>query len=111
MGEKSLAFSVTNRSVLAIMWPITLAYLSTPLLGLVDTGVVGRLGDPALLGGLAVGAIIFDIVFTTFNFLRASTTGLVAQSLGAGEVEQQRIVLVRSLLISVGMGLLVLPTT
>jgi MATE family multidrug resistance protein len=102
------AFEVTSRSVTAIAWPTTLAYLSTPLLGLVDTGVVGRLGDPALLGGLAVGAVIFDIVFTTFNFLRASTTGLVAQAVGAGETEEQRAVLVRSLLLSVATGLVVL---
>lgn len=108
MSDNPRAFNVTNRSVLAIAWPTTLAYLSTPLLGLVDTGVVGRLGDPALLGGLAVGAIIFDIVFALFYFLRASTTGLVAQAVGAGDVEQQRIVLVRSLMISTSMGVVVI---
>ena len=94
MGDNPRAFDVTHRSVLAIAWPTTLAYLSTPLLGLIDTGVVGRLGDPALLGGLAVGAILFDIIFTTFNFLRSSTTGLVAQALGAGHEEAQRVVLI-----------------
>lgn len=108
MDNVERAFSVTHKSVLAIAVPTTLAYLSTPLLGLVDTGVVGRLGDPALLGGLAVGAIIFDIIFTTFNFLRASTTGLVAQALGAGRSEEQRVVLVRSLLLSVALGFVVL---
>ena len=61
-----------------------------------------------MLGGLAVGAIIFDIVFALFYFLRASTTGLVAQAVGAGEVEQQRIVLVRSLMISTVMGVVVI---
>ncbi|TGV79445.1 MATE family efflux transporter, partial [Mesorhizobium sp. M2D.F.Ca.ET.145.01.1.1] len=69
------AFSVTNRSVLAIAVPMTLAYLTTPLLGLVDTAVVGQFGDAALLGGLAAGALAFDVVFTTFNFLRSGTTG------------------------------------
>lgn len=104
MENRRQPFEVTHRSVLAIAWPTTLAYLSTPLLGLVDTGVVGRLGDAAMLGGLAVGAILFDIVFTTFNFLRSSTTGLVAQALGAGDAEEQRIVVVRSLILSVVMG-------
>ena len=108
MRHNQRAFDVTHRSVLAIAWPTTLAYLSTPLLGLIDTGVVGRLGDPALLGGLAVGAILFDIIFTTFNFLRSSTTGLVAQALGAGHEDEQRVVLIRSLLISAVMGIAVL---
>src|SRR5690606_11172645 len=69
---------------------MTLAYLTTPLLGLVDTAVVGQFGDAALLGGLATGAPVFDIVFTTFNFVRSGTTGLVAQAVGRGdEVEEQ----------------------
>lgn len=107
-GQNVNAFSVTHASVLAIAWPTTLAYLSTPLLGLVDTGVVGRLGDPSLLGGLAVGAILFDIIFTTFNFLRSATTGLVAQAFGAGDQNEQLKVLLRSLMISVAVGLIVL---
>ncbi|MEM1318130.1 MAG: MATE family efflux transporter, partial [Pseudomonadota bacterium] len=77
MTLKTRPFEVTNRQVLAIAVPTTLAFISTPLLGLVDTGVVGRLGDPALLGGLALGAVLFDMIFTTFNFFRGSTTALV----------------------------------
>ena len=65
-------FNVTHGMVMALAAPMTLAYLTTPLLGLVDTAVVGRLGDAALIGGLAIGAILFDIIFTTFNFLRAA---------------------------------------
>lgn len=82
--------------------------MTTPLLGLVDTGVVGRLGDPALLGGLALGAILFDIVFTTFNFFRASTTALVSQAVGAEDEEQQRVVLLRALALSAVIGVAVL---
>ena len=52
-------FDVTSRSVLAIAVPMTLAYLSTPLLGLVDTAVIGQLGDAALLGGIALGGVLF----------------------------------------------------
>lgn len=107
-AEPSRPFDVNHRTVFAIAWPTTLAYMSTPILGLVDTGVVGRMGDAALIGGLAVGAILFDIVFTTFNFMRASTTGLVAQAFGARDVETQRVVLYRSLLLSLALGLLTL---
>ena len=79
------SFAVTNRSVLAIAVPMTLAYLTTPLLGIVDTAVVGQFGDAALLGSLAAGSLVFDVVFTTFNFLRSGTTGLVAQAIGRGD--------------------------
>jgi putative MATE family efflux protein len=78
-------FEVTNRLVLSIAVPMTLAYVTTPLLGIVATAVVGQLGDAALLGGLAAGAIVFDLVFTTFNFLRSGTTGLVAQAFGRAD--------------------------
>lgn len=106
----SRPFAVTHRGVLAIALPMTIAFMSTPILGLVDTAVVGRLGDAALLGGLAVGAILFDIVFTTFNFLRSATTGLVAQAVGAGDVAEQQRVCLRSLFIAVIAGLIVLLT-
>jgi len=103
-----LAFSVTHRSVLAIAIPMTLGYLSTPLLGVVDMAVIGRLGDAALLGGIALGGIIFDLVFTTFNFLRAGTTGLTAQALGAKHDEEIKATLLRALLIALAGGLLVI---
>ncbi|WP_425499216.1 MATE family efflux transporter [Hoeflea poritis] len=103
-GPQQRPFDVSNRLVLSIAVPMTLAYLTTPLLGLVDTAVVGRLGDPALLGGLAVGAVIFDLVFTTFNFLRASTTGLVAQAFGRNDPGEEQAVFWRSLMIGLASG-------
>lgn len=85
-------FEVTNRLMLAITIPVMLASLTTPLLGLVDTAVVGQLGDAHLLGGLAIGALVFDFLFSTMNFLRAGTTGLVAQAMGRHDnVEQQAV--------------------
>ena len=84
--------------------PMTLAYLTTPLLGIVDTAVVGQFGDAALLGGLAAGALVFDVVFSTFNFLRAGTTGLVAQALGRGDAPEQQAVFWRAVLIAAAAG-------
>jgi multidrug resistance protein, MATE family len=98
-------FAVDNRTVLAIAVPMTLAYLTTPLIGLVDTAVVGQLGDAALLGGLAAGSIIFDIVFTTFNFLRSGTTGLVAQAYGRGDALEEKAVLLRAVAVALAIGL------
>lgn len=99
-------FSVTHRSVLAIAVPMTLAYLTTPLLGLVDTAVVGQFGDPALLGGLAAGAVVFDVVFTSFNFVRSGTTGLVAQAFGRDNAAEEQAVFWRAFAIALVAGAL-----
>lgn len=99
-------FSVTHRSVLAIAVPMTLAYLTTPLLGLVDTAVVGQFGDAALIGGLAAGALVFDVVFTTFNFVRSGTTGLVAQAFGRGDTAEEQAVFWRAFAIAVTAGVI-----
>jgi len=107
-ANKVRPFKVSSVGVFAIAVPMTLAYCTTPLLGLVDTGVVGRFGDASLLGGLAVGAIIFDMLFSTFNFLRSATTGLVAQAMGAEDEEQERVVCIRSLIIALIIGLVIL---
>ncbi len=98
-------FVVTHRSVLAIAVPMTLAYLTTPLLGLVDTAVVGQFGDAALLGGLATGAVVFDLVFTSFNFIRSGTTGLVAQAFGASDAAEEQAVFWRACAIALIAGL------
>jgi len=97
-------FSVTHRSVLAIAVPMTFAYMTTPLLGLVDTAVVGQFGNAALLGGLATGALVFDVVFTTFNFVRSGTTGLVAQAFGRGDEAEEQAVFWRAFAIALIAG-------
>ena len=104
------AFRVTSRMVLAIALPMTLAQVTIPLVGVVNMGVVGRTGDAAAIGGIALGALAFDFLFSTFSFLRAGTTALTAQALGANDAREQRAVLLRALLLSfaIGLGLLVL---
>jgi MATE family, multidrug efflux pump len=104
----SRPFEVTNRMVFSIAVPMTLAYLTTPILGIVDTAVIGQFGDAALIGGLAVGAIIFDIVFTSFNFLRAGTTGFVAQAVGREDEAEQQAVFWRAVILAAGLGLVLL---
>ncbi|HSG94191.1 MAG TPA: MATE family efflux transporter, partial [Afifellaceae bacterium] len=98
-------FAVTHGVVLRLAVPMTAAYLSVPLIGLVDTAVIGQIGVAALIGGIAIGAIILDILFTTCNFLRSGTTGLTAQAYGAGDDKEQRAVLGRALLIALAIGL------
>lgn len=90
--------------VLAIAVPMMLAYLTTPLIGVVGTAVVGQFGDAALIGGLAAGAIVFDVVFATFNFLRSGTTGLVAQAFGRGDRPEEQAVFWRALALALVAG-------
>ncbi|MBO0345437.1 MATE family efflux transporter [Roseibium sp. CAU 1637] len=99
-SDTSRAFDISHTGVLKIALPMTLAYLSTPILGIVDTAVIGRLGDAALLGGIAVASILFDLVFTTFNFLRSGTTALTAQAFGADGKREIKASLLRALLIA-----------
>ena len=110
-GEQSAPareFSVTHRSILRIAVPMTLAFLTTPLLGLTDTAVAGRLDKSAAIGGLAVASILFDLVFAGLNFLRSATTGLVAQANGRGDAVEEVAVFCRSFLIAIGAGVAVL---
>jgi MATE family multidrug resistance protein len=87
-----------------------LANLTTPLLGLVATAAVGRLGEAHLIGGVALAAIVFDGIYWLFGFLRMGTVALTAQALGAGDGAEQRAVLSRALLLAaiIGAALLVL---
>jgi MATE family multidrug resistance protein len=104
VADRPPAFTVTHARVFAIAGPAMLANLTTPLLGLVGTAVIGRLGEAYLLGGIAIAAIVFDFLFWLFGFLRMGTVALTAQALGAGETAEQRAVLARALLIAAAIG-------
>lgn len=86
--------------VLALAWPSILSNLSVPLLGAVDTALVGRLDEIHTLGAVAVGAMVFSILYWAFGFLRMGTTGLTAQALGAGDDEEVQRILARALLVA-----------
>jgi MATE family multidrug resistance protein len=103
---------ITRKHVVYLAWPIILSNISTPLLGITDTAVIGNLGDPALIGAIAVGGMIFSFLYWGFGFLRMGTTGLVAQALGAGDYTEARAAFYRALLIgsSIGLTLLILKS-
>lgn len=107
-GKPDLAFAVTHRLVLSIALPMTLAFMTTPLLGLTDTAVVGRLGQADSLAGLAIGAVLFDLIFSSFNFLRASTTGLTAQAFGRSDRTEQQAIFWRALISALACGAVLL---
>jgi MATE family multidrug resistance protein len=106
--EGGMAFAVTHRLVLSIALPMTLAFMTTPLLGLTDTAVVGRLGEADSLAGLAIGAVLFDLIFASFNFLRSSTTGLTAQAYGRRDLHEQQAVFWRALISALACGAVLL---
>lgn len=100
--------ALTRPRIARMAWPIILANASVPLLGLVDTAVIGHYGSTAALGGLALGALLFNFIYWSFGFLRMATTGFVAQADGAGDEAEVRAALARSLMLGVGLGIAVM---
>ena len=96
---------VTHARVFAIAGPAMLANLTTPLLGIVSTAAVGRLGDPHLLGGVAMASIAFDCIFWLFGFLRMATVAFTAQAVGADDGIEIRAILLRALMLGAAIGL------
>ncbi|MBB3355534.1 MATE family multidrug resistance protein [Rhizobium sp. BK049] len=107
-NNNTLAFEVTHRLVLSIAIPMTLGFMTTPLLGLTSTAVVGHMGNAEALAGLAIGAMLFDLILGSFNFLRASTTGLTAQAYGRRDGHEQQAVFWRALISALACGLALL---
>lgn len=95
---------ITNARVWAISWPIILSNATVPLLGAVDTAVVGQIGLAAPIGAVGMGAIILSSVYWIFGFLRMGTSGLAAQAHGAGDHTERAAILYRALLIGLMAG-------
>ncbi len=102
------ALAITHRRVLNIAVPIMLSNITVPLLGLVDTGVVGQLGEAAPIGAVAIGAVILTTVYWAFGFLRMGTTGLTAQAVGAGDRAETVALLTRVVMIGLIAGTLLI---
>ena len=104
----TFSLSGTDRRLWALAWPLMLTNLTVPLLGLVDTAVLGHLDSPEYLGAVAVGANLFSILYWTFGFMRMGTTGLAAQAWGKRDRLGQVALLLRSVLLSVVIGLVLI---
>jgi MATE family multidrug resistance protein len=99
---------ITTARVFAIAGPAMIANLTTPLIGVVSTTAIGRLGEATLLGGVAMASFMFDCLFWLFGFLRMGTLAFTAQAIGAGETDQPRLHLMRGLTVAalIGAGLI-----
>src|ERR1039458_6336034 len=95
---------VSHARIIRLALPMTLAHMSTPLLGFADAAVIGRLGAADLLGAVAAAAIIFDCVFWIFGFFRIGTASLWGQAKGQGDRDEQKATLARALIVAAGLG-------
>ncbi|MCP5063587.1 MAG: MATE family efflux transporter [Ignavibacteriae bacterium] len=94
-----------NKQILRLAIPNILSNLSVPLLSSVDTAVMGHLDSPIYLGAIAVGSMIFSLLYWSFGFLRMGTTGLTAQAYGSKNSKEISNILFRAFFISIGIGI------
>ncbi|PRY78241.1 MATE family multidrug resistance protein [Yoonia maritima] len=99
---------LTHRRVLTIALPVVLSNATVPILGVVDTGVVGQMGEAAPIGAVGIGAIILTAIYWIFGFLRMGTSGLTAQATGAKNEAEVAALLTRSLIIGLSAGVAII---
>lgn len=105
MPTAATASTPTYGHIIRLAWPIIIANAATPLLGLVDTAVIGRTRPAAALGAIAIGSLVLNFVYWAFGFLRMSTTGFVAQAVGADDSLALRAATLRALGTGLCLGL------
>lgn len=97
-----------DKQILKIALPAIVTNITVPLLGLVDTAIVGHMGDATYIGAIAVGSMVFNLVYWVFGFLRMGTSGLTAQARGRRDLQEMRSLLVRSQTVAMTIALLIL---
>lgn len=95
-----------NKRILQLAVPSIISNITVPLLGLVDVAIVGHIGDAAYIGAIAVGSMLFNVIYWLFGFLRMGTSGMTSQALGRRDLAEVLRLLVRSLSIGMGIGVL-----
>jgi MATE family multidrug resistance protein len=95
---------LSHRRLLNIAVPVVLANITVPILGAVDTAVVGQMGQAAPIGAVGLGAVILTGLYWLFGFLRMGTTGLTSQAIGAGDRAEADALLTRALLVAFAAG-------
>ena len=85
-----------NKEILDIALPSIVSNITVPLLGLIDVAIVGHLGSASYIGAIAIGSMIFNIIYWLFGFLRMGTSGMTSQAFGANDSQETARLLVRS---------------
>ena len=97
-----------DRQILQIALPSIVSNITVPLLGMIDVAIVGHMGSPVYMGAVAVGSMIFNLVYWLFGFLRMGSSGLTAQALGRKDLTEVTRILVRSVSVALGIALLLI---
>ena len=97
-----------DRKIFRLAFPNIISNITIPLLGMIDIAIAGHLGSAIYIGAIALGGNIFNMVYLNFGFLRMSTSGFTAQAYGARNFGETMNVLIRSLVVAIGIGLLIL---
>lgn len=93
-----------NRDILRLAIPSIISNITVPLLGIVDVAIVGHIGDENYIGAIAIGSMIFNVIYWLFGFLRMGTSGFTSQAFGAGNTQATAYVLRKMLVLSFGVA-------
>ena len=97
-----------HRDILWLAIPSIVSNITVPLLGLVDVAIMGHIGDARFIGAIAVGSMIFNVMYWLFGFLRMGTSGLTAQAYGRENQAETALILRQSLMVALGIGMLII---
>ena len=103
-----MALTKINKEILRLSIPNIVSNITVPMLGLVDFAMMGHLNDPVYIGAIALGGVIFNIIYNSFAFLRMGSSGFTAQAFGANNNKDVSLVLIRSLIVAVGLATLLI---
>ncbi len=101
---RDLKIAPSYPAIIRFAIPVMLASIATPLMGMVDTGVLGRLGDPAVIAAAGIGATLFTVIYWCFSFLRFTTTAQVAQAIGRSDNHAAKLAGLRPMIAALGGG-------
>lgn len=104
--NKIIPIAVTHKRVLYLAIPVVLSNATVPILGVVDTAVIGQMGEAIPIGAVGIAAIILTSIFWLFGFLRMGVSGQTAQALGEENILEANALLIRSLIIGFIVGLI-----
>lgn len=102
-----ITFAAMDKKIFRLAVPNIIANITVPLLGMIDIAIAGRLGSATYIGAIALGANIFNMIYWNFGFIRMSSSGFASQAYGARNFTEAMNVLIRSLIVGLGIGLLI----